>query len=73
MVEAITKDRKRIIPCSVYLDGEFGLDDVFCGVPIKIGRNGIEEIIKIKLTDEEHAALKRSAEKVKSNIDKLNI
>ena len=73
MVEAITKDRKRIIPCSVYLDGEFGLDDVFCGVPVKIGRNGIEEIIKIKLTDEEYAALKRSVEKIKSNINKLNI
>jgi malate dehydrogenase len=73
LVEAIVKDRKRIISCSTYLDGEFGLDDVCCGVPVKLGRNGIEEIIRMKLNDEEYTAFKNSAEKVKSNIAKLNI
>jgi len=73
MVEAIVKDKKRIIPCAAYLEGVYELNDVYCGVPVKLGKNGIEEIIQIKLSDEEHAALKRSAQDVKNNIAKLNI
>jgi malate dehydrogenase len=73
MVESIVKDKKRIIPCSAYLDGEYGLKDVFCGVPIKIGKNGIEEIIQIKLSEEEQAALNKSANDVKANIAKLKL
>jgi malate dehydrogenase len=73
MVEAIVKDKKRIIPCSTYLEGEYGLKDVFCGVPVKLGKNGIEQIIQIKLSDDEQAALNKSADDVKSNIAKLKI
>jgi malate dehydrogenase len=73
MVESIIKDRKRIIPSAAYLQGEYGLNDVYCGVPVKLGKNGIEEIVQIKLSDEEQAALNRSAQDVKNNIAKLNI
>jgi malate dehydrogenase len=73
MVESIVKDRKRIIPSAAYLEGEYGLNDVYCGVPVKLGKNGVEEIIQIKLSDDEQAALNRSAQDVKNNIAKLNI
>jgi malate dehydrogenase len=66
MVEAIALDKKRILPCSAWLQGEFGLRDVFCGVPCKLGRAGLERIIEIELTDEERAALHKSAEAVRS-------
>jgi malate dehydrogenase len=66
MVEAIALDKKRILPCSAWLQGEFGLRDVFCGVPCKLGRAGLERIVEITLTDEERAALHRSAEAVRS-------
>jgi malate dehydrogenase len=66
MVEAIALDKKRILPCSAWLQGEFGLKDVFCGVPCKLGRNGLERIIEISLTEDERAALNRSAEAVRS-------
>ncbi len=73
MVEAIVKDKKRILPCAVWLQGEYGMNDVVVGVPIKIGKKGMEEIIQIKLTAEEQAALNKSAADVKANIAKLNI
>jgi malate dehydrogenase len=73
MVEAIVKDKKRILPCAVWLQGEYGVKDVVVGVPIKIGKKGMEEIIQIKLTPEEQAALNKSASDVKANIAKLNI
>jgi malate dehydrogenase len=73
MVEAIVKDKKRIIPSAAFLEGEYGLKDVYCGVPVKIGKNGIEQIIEIKLTDDEQAALNKSADDVKTNIAKLKI
>ncbi len=73
MVESIVKDKKRILPCSAWLQGEYGLKDVYLGVPIKIGRNGMDQIIQIKLTAQEQAALNKSAEDVKANIAKLNI
>ncbi len=66
MVEAIALDKKRILPCSAWLQGEFGLKDVFCGVPCKLGRNGLEGIIEISLTAQERAALHQSAEAVRS-------
>jgi malate dehydrogenase len=66
MVEAIALDRKRLLPCSAWLQGEFGLRDVFCGVPCKLGRNGLEAIVDIKLTDQERADLHKSAEAVRA-------
>jgi malate dehydrogenase len=73
MVEAIVKDKKRILPCAVYLQGEYGLRDTVVGVPIKLGKNGIEQIIEIKLTPEESAGLKKSADEVKLNMDKVKL
>jgi malate dehydrogenase len=64
MAEAVLKDKKKILPCAAYLEGEYGINDLFIGVPVKLGSSGIEEIIQIKLTDEENAALKRSADAV---------
>ena len=66
MVEAIALDKRRILPCSAWLQGEFGLKDVFCGVPCKLGRGGLEKIVEIMLTAEERAALHQSAEAVRS-------
>jgi malate dehydrogenase len=66
MVEAIALDKRRILPCSAWLQGEYGLKDVFCGVPCKIGRNGLEGILEITLTDAERAELAKSAEAVRS-------
>ena len=68
MVEAIALDKKRILPCSAWLTGEFGLTDVFCGVPCKLGRNGLEQIVKIELTEAEQAALHQSAENVRDTM-----
>jgi malate dehydrogenase len=66
MVEAIALDKKRILPCSAWLQGEFGLRDVFCGVPCKLGRAGLERILEIKLTDREREELHKSAEAVRA-------
>lgn len=68
MVEAIAHDKKRILPCSAWLTGEFGLKDVFCGVPVKIGRAGLEQIVEITLSADERAALHASAEAVRSTM-----
>ena len=65
MVEAILKDKKKIVPCAAYLEGEYGINGLFVGVPCKLGSNGIEKIFEIKLTPEEQAALQRSADSVK--------
>ncbi len=65
MVEAILKDKKKIVPCAVYLQGEYGINGYYVGVPCKLGARGLEQIIEIKLTPEEDAALKKSAEAVK--------
>jgi malate dehydrogenase len=73
MAEAIVKDKKRILPCAVYLQGEYGIRDTVVGVPVKLGKNGVEEIIQIKLNDEEQAALNKSAGDVKANIGKLKL
>jgi malate dehydrogenase len=66
MVEAIALDKRRILPCSAWLQGEFGLRDVFCGVPCKLGRRGIERIVEITLTDAERADLVKSADAVRA-------
>lgn len=72
MVEAVIKDTKRILPVCAYLSGEYGKKDIYLGVPVKIGRIGIEEILELELTAEEKKALDRSAEAVKSGIASLN-
>ena len=71
MVESIVKDKKRILPCAVMLNGEYGINDTVVGVPVKLGRTGMEQILEIKLTPEEHSALKKSADEVKVNMDKV--
>lgn len=73
MIEAILLDKKKILPCAVYLEGEYGIKGAVVGVPVKLGRNGIEQIIELKLTPEESAALKKSADAVRElvNIMKL--
>ncbi len=71
MVEAILKDRKQILPCSVYLEGEYGLKDLCFGVPVKLGRQGVEQIIEISLTAEEREALERSAALIRSSMESL--
>ncbi len=73
MAEAILKDKKRLLPCSAYLQGEFGLSDVFVGVPVILGEGGIEKIVEVQLTDEEKAAIHQSAEHVRANIAKLEL
>jgi len=65
MVDAIMHDKKKILPCSAYLEGEYGISGVFVGVPVKLGSSGIEEIIQLKLTPEEQAALEKSANAVR--------
>jgi len=71
MVDSIVKDRKKILPCSVYLQGEFGLSGVWVGVPCRLGRAGMEGVFEIKLTAGEQAQLARSAADVKAQMDKL--
>lgn len=71
MAEAILKDKKKILPSVAYLQGEYGIHDLFIGVPVKLGLSGIEEIIEIELTAEEHEALQRSALAVQGLVDDL--
>jgi malate dehydrogenase len=73
MVEAILKDKKKILPCAAYLEGEYGIDGLYVGVPVKLGAKGIEEIIEIKLTGEEKAALEKSAAAVRELVNVLKL
>jgi malate dehydrogenase len=73
MTEAILKDKKRILPCCVYLDGEYGLKDICFGVPAKLGVKGVESIIELQLTEEEKALVAKSAESVKKSIAELKL
>ena len=73
MVEAIFKDKRKILPCAAFLEGEYGVDGLFVGVPVKLGRNGIEEIVQIDLRPEEDAALKKSAAAVKELVEIINV
>jgi malate dehydrogenase len=71
MAEAILKDKKKILPCATLLEGEYGINDLFIGVPVKLGSNGVEEIIEIKLTEQEQTALNKSAAAVQGLKDVL--
>ncbi|MFP4476931.1 MAG: malate dehydrogenase [Desulfatibacillaceae bacterium] len=71
MTESIIKDKKKILPCAVLLQGEYGINDLFIGVPVKLGKDGIEKVIEIKLTPEEDADLKKSAEAVQGLVDAM--
>ncbi|HEX3070881.1 MAG TPA: malate dehydrogenase, partial [Thermoanaerobaculia bacterium] len=71
MVEAILKDKRKILPCAAYLTGEYGFNNLYVGVPVKLGRNGIEQIIEITLTPDEKTALQKSADAVKELFDTL--
>jgi len=71
MVESILKDKKKVLPCAAYLEGEYGIDGLFVGVPVKLGSGGIEKIYEIKLTDEEKAMLAKSSASVKELVDIL--
>lgn len=71
MAESILKDKKKILPCAVYLEGEYGINDLFIGVPVKLGAKGVEEIIQISLTAQEQAALDKSAAAVKELVETL--
>jgi malate dehydrogenase len=73
MVEAILKDKRKILPCAAFLQGEYGIRNLYVGVPVKLGRNGMEQVIEIKLTGEERAALDKSAAAVKELFDLLKI
>ncbi len=72
MAESILKDKKKILPCAVYLEGEYGINDLFIGVPVKLGTRGAEEIIEITLTETEKAALQHSADAVQELKDILS-
>ena len=73
MVEAILKDKKKILPCAVFLEGEYGIRDLFVGVPVKLGAGGAEQIIEIRLEADEQAALDRSAASVKELVGALGL
>ncbi len=73
MIEAILKDKKKILPCAAYLDGQYGVKGLYCGVPVKLGRKGVEQVIEIKLTPEEDAAFKKSAAAVRELVEKLKL
>ena len=73
MVEAILKDKKKILPCAAYLEGEYGIKGLFVGVPCKLGAKGLEEIIQIKLTSEEQTALQKSADAVKELVNVIGV
>jgi malate dehydrogenase len=73
MVEAILKDKKKILPCAAYLDGQYGTTGLYVGVPVKLGRSGVEQIIEITLTADEQAAFNKSAAAVRELVDKLKL
>ena len=72
MVEAILRDQHRIFPCCAWLQGEYGMKDIYLGVPVKLGKNGIEEIVELKLNADEKELLNKSAAAVKEVMDVLD-
>lgn len=72
MVEAILLDQNRLLPCCVYADGEYGLKDVYVGLPCVLGKEGVKKIVDVKMTDEEKDALKKSAASIKENVELMN-
>jgi malate dehydrogenase len=73
MLEAIVKDKKKILPCAAYLSGQYGVNGLYVGVPVKLGRAGVEKVIEIKLTSEENAAFQKSTAAVRELVDKLKL
>ncbi|HYX42021.1 MAG TPA: hypothetical protein VE821_10010, partial [Pyrinomonadaceae bacterium] len=73
MAESILKDKKKILPCAAYLEGEYGVNGLYVGVPCKLGARGLEQIIEINLTTEERIALQRSAASVQELVNVLGI
>ena len=73
MVDAIVLDKRQVLPCAAYLQGEYGINDLFVGVPVKLGAGGIEEIIDFKLDSGEQAALEKSTAAVKSLVESMKI
>ncbi len=73
MVEAIVRDKKRVVSCPAYLEGEYGLDGIFMGVPCVLGAGGVEKILELELTDEVKALLKKSAESVRKSVSQLTV
>jgi malate dehydrogenase len=71
MAESILKDKKKVLPCSTYLEGEYGIDGLYVGVPVKLGAGGVEKIYEVRLTEEERAMLKKSADSVQEMVDVL--
>ena len=71
MAEVILKDKKKILPCAAYLEGEYGIQDLFIGVPVKLGANGVEQIIEIKLNEEEQKSLNHSADAVRNLVEDM--
>jgi malate dehydrogenase len=72
MIEAILQDKRRILPCTAYLEGEYGWSGIFFGVPVMMGIHGIEKVIELKMTEEETAALNASAQDVKKTCDEVD-
>ena len=73
MTESILKDKKKILPCAAYLEGEYGINGLYVGVPCKLGARGLEQIIEINLTAEERIALQKSASAVQELVDVLGL
>jgi len=73
MAEAILKDKKRILPCCAYLEGEYGLNDIYFGVPVKLGSDGVEQVLEVSLTQEEKALVQQSGKAVKESISALSL
>jgi malate dehydrogenase len=72
MVDSILLDQRRVLPCAAYLQGEYGIDDLYVGVPVKLGASGIEEIVELQLTDDERNDLKESAGAVRELVEVLH-
>ena len=73
MAESYLRDKKRVMPCAAWLNGEYGLKDVYIGLPAVLGRQGLKKIVDLKLNAEELAALKKSAESIRENIDRKSV
>jgi malate dehydrogenase len=71
MVEAVLRDKKRVIPCAAYLEGEYGLNDIYFGVPVVLGAGGVEKVIELPLNEEEMALVRKSADGVRVSIETL--
>jgi len=73
MAEAIVFDQKRVLPCAAWLEGEYGMSGIFLGVPVKLGRRGVEKVLEVELTSKERVDLGKSAEAVREPMSKLTI